>query len=155
MFSIFSKKVDNNLYAPVKGKCIDITDVSDAGFSSKIMGDGIAIIPDDNIICSPCDGELKMMFHTGHAFGITMKNGLEILVHIGIDTVNLDGKGFKILKKSNSMVKKGEPIVEIDLDLIKKEYYPSTMIIITNKKSFEKLKVNAVVDLHDKIIKAE
>ena len=84
-----------------------------------------------------------------------MKNGLEILVHIGIDTVNLDGKGFKILKKSNSMVKKGEPIVEIDVDLIKKEYDPSTMIIITNKKSFEKLKVNAVVDLHDKIIKAE
>ena len=85
MFNLFKSKVDKNIYAPVKGKCIDITEVNDIGFASLSMGDGIAIIPDTHIIAAPCDGTVQMIFRTGHAFGIKADNGFEILIHIGIN----------------------------------------------------------------------
>ena len=138
MFGFFKKKADPAVYAPVKGKCIDITEVNDEGFSGKIMGDGVAVIPEERVIKAPADGRLTMIFETGHAFGMEADNGLELLLHIGIDTVNEQGKGFKILKKSGDTVKKGTPIVELDLADLKKKYDMTTMVIVTNGKGIEK-----------------
>lgn len=155
MFNFFKSKIDNNVYAPVDGKCIDITEVSDATFASKMMGDGIAIVPTSNVIKAPCNGTISMIFHTGHAFGMKADNGLEILIHIGIETVNLNGKGFKALKKNGDKVKKGESIIEIDLEEIKKDYDPSTMLIITNQKPIQKLKVSDYVKDGEMIIEVK
>lgn len=155
MFNFFKNKIDNNVYAPVDGKCIDITEVSDATFASKMMGDGIAIVPTSNVIKAPCNGTISMIFHTGHAFGMKADNGLEILIHIGIETVNLNGKGFKALKKNGDKVKKGESIIEIDLEEIKKDYDPSTMLIITNQKPIQKLKVSDYVKDGEMIIEVK
>ena len=105
MFGFFKNKNENVIYAPVKGTCIDITEVDDIGFSSKMMGDGVAIVPIEGIVTAPCDGKISMIFDTGHAFGMEANNGAEILIHIGIDTVNLNGEGFEILKKPGQKVK--------------------------------------------------
>lgn len=146
MFDFLKKKVDTNIYAPVKGKCIDITEVDDPGFSSKVMGDGVAIIPEGDVISAPASGSISMIFETGHAFGILADNGAEILVHIGIDTVNMNGEGFTKLKASGDKVKKGDPIIKIDLEKIKAEYDPATMVIMTNGKSFCKPTLNTQVN---------
>lgn len=146
MFKLFKKHIDNCLYAPVSGKCIDIVDVNDIGFSSKAMGDGIAIIPNDNVLRSPCDGVIKMLFRTCHAIGIEASNGAEILIHIGIDTVNLNGEGFKAMTKVNAKVRKGDPLIEIDLDKLKADYDMTTMVIITNGKSFSKVRLNENIE---------
>lgn len=138
MFNIFKRKIDNNIYTPVKGTCIDISDVKDQAFASGAMGDGVAIVPAEDVIKAPCDGTISMLFHTGHAFGLEANNGAEILVHIGIETVNLNGSGFMPLVQQGQQVKAGEAIIQIDLDKIKAEYDPTTILIITNQKPIKK-----------------
>lgn len=152
MLNFFKKTNDNKIYAPVKGKCIDISNVNDEVFSKKMMGDGVAIIPIDNIIKAPADGKLTMLFDTGHAIGMKMDNGLEILIHIGIDTVNENGKGFEVLKKTGEYFKHGEPIVKIDLDYLKSKYDMSTMVVVTNKEKVLKLNLNRDVDENSPIL---
>ena len=151
MFGFFKNKNENAIYAPVKGTCIDITEVNDIGFSSKIMGDGVAIVPTEGIVTAPCDGRISMIFDTGHAFGIEANNGAEILIHIGIDTVNLNGEGFEILKKTGQKVKKGDPVIRFELEKVKKLYDTATMVIMTNGKSFVKTAVGYNVDNDTKI----
>ena len=104
LFDRFKKVLDQSIYSPVEGKCLDIVDVNDDVFSGKMMGDGVAVVPKTNVVCSPSDGELTMVFPTKHAFGVTMSNGVDVLVHIGIDTVNLNGVGFKAFKKMGDKV---------------------------------------------------
>ena len=144
-------KNENVIYAPVKGTCIDITEVDDIGFSSKMMGDGVAIVPIEGIVTAPCDGKISMIFDTGHAFGMEANNGAEILIHIGIDTVNLNGEGFEILKKPGQKVKRGEPVIRFDLEKVKKLYDTATMVIMTNGKNFVKTAVGCNVDNDTKI----
>lgn len=145
MFEFFGKK-GKSIYSPVRGKCIDITEVSDIGFSSKVMGDGLAIVPTEGEIKAPCDGKVIMIFPTGHALGLLADNGMEILLHIGIDTVNLEGKGFTVLTEVNRSVKRGETLVKFDLEQISKEYAPSVMMIIANQKPFEKCAIGEAVN---------
>ena len=152
MFGFFKKKTDSAVYAPVKGKCIDITEVNDEGFSSKIMGDGVAVIPEESVIKAPADGKLTMIFETGHAFGMKADNGLELLLHIGIDTVNEKGNGFKILKKSGDAVKKGTPVVELELETLKEKYDMTTMVIVTNEKKITKPALQKAVDENTAIL---
>ena len=152
MFGFFNKKTDPAVYAPVKGKCIDITEVNDEGFSSKIMGDGVAVIPEESVIKAPADGKLTMIFETGHAFGMEADNGLELLLHIGIDTVNEKGNGFKILKKSGDAVKKGTPVVELELETLKEKYDMTTMVIVTNEKKITKPALQKAVDENTAIL---
>lgn len=125
---------DDIIVAPAGGEMFDIRKVADPMFAGKTMGDGVAFQFSGNKvdICAPANGELSMIFPTGHAFGITMNSGVEILVHIGIETVEAKGKGFKIHKKCGSDVKAGEPIVTVKFDDLKKKYDMSTMLIITN-----------------------
>lgn len=112
-------------------------------FSGKMLGDGVAVIPSSNKAVAPCDGEITQIFPTNHAFGITTKEGLEILVHIGIDTVNLKGEGFKRILEAGTSVKKGDTVVEADLDYIKNKGKDTiTPIIITNMDKVECLDKN-------------
>ena len=151
MFGFFKNKNENVIYAPVEGTCIDITEVDDIGFSSKMMGHGVAIVPIEGIVTAPCDGKISMIFDTGHAFGMEANNGAEILIHIGIDTVNLNGEGFEILKKPGQKVKRGEPVIRFDLEKVKKLYDTATMVIMTNGKNFVKTAVGCNVDNDTKI----
>lgn len=139
MFGLFKK--EGTLVAPASGKTIDITTVPDAVFAEKMAGDGLAIDPTGDTIVAPADGELTMLFGTKHAFGMTLDKGVQILVHIGLDTVSLNGEGFTALKNQGDMVKKGDPIVKIDRDFIQsKGLSLITPVIFTDMdilKSFE------------------
>lgn len=126
---------DDAIVAPANGKLIDVSTVSDPVFAQKMMGDSVAFTYDGDkvLICAPANGELTILFPTEHAFGITRNDGVEILIHIGIDTVNAKGDGFKAGKyKQGDMVKAGAPIVTVDLKKLKANYDMSTMLIITN-----------------------
>lgn len=144
MFNFLKKNNNNiNIKSPFEGELIDITKVNDHMFSSKMLGDGVAVRPSNNKAVAPCDGEITQIFPTNHAFGITTKEGLEILVHIGIDTVELKGEGFKRILEPGTLVKKGDPIIEVDLEYIKSNGKESiTPIIITNMDKVENIYKN-------------
>ncbi|MDO4500027.1 MAG: PTS glucose transporter subunit IIA [Erysipelotrichaceae bacterium] len=134
MFNFFKKDSSNEIYAVCDGLCIPLEEVKDEVFASKAMGDGVAIIPDSSEIVAPCDGELTLVANTGHAFGMTTKDGVEILVHIGIDTVHLGGEGFTVLCATNDSVKKGQPLIRFDYDFMKsKNIDMTTMIILLSR----------------------
>ena len=126
---------DEDIVALADGELIDITTVSDPVFAEQMMGKSTAFkFPGDKVVlCSPANGTLAVLFPTGHAYGIMMNNGVELLVHCGVDTVNANGDGFRLLgKKQGDTVKAGDPIVEVDLKKLSKTYDMSTMLIITN-----------------------
>lgn len=120
---------------PIEGEIISITKVPDQVFSQKMMGDGFAIIPEKGTVVSPVDGKIVNIFPTKHAIGIQSKQGYEILIHVGIDTVNLKGEGFTTLVKEGEIVSKGQEILHFDLEYVKQSA-PSTItpIIFTNLK---------------------
>lgn len=125
----------NNLevFAPVSGKVIGLASVPDEVFAAKLAGDGVGIEPNEDIIVAPGDGELILIFKTNHAFSIRLNNGLEVLVHIGIDTVNLKGEGFERLVEEGTMVKAGQPILKVDRKKItEKGYSLISPVLITN-----------------------
>ncbi|RKL66583.1 PTS glucose transporter subunit IIA [Salipaludibacillus neizhouensis] len=132
---LFGKKesVVERITAPINGKVVDITEVPDPVFSQKMMGEGIAIEPSDGNVVSPVDGEVVQVFPTKHAIGLKTKSGLELLIHIGLDTVNLDGEGFEAFVKAGDKVKRGDKLVSFDLEIIN-EKATSTIspLIITN-----------------------
>ena len=124
---------DETMIVPVSGKIIPITEVEDAAFSSKAMGDGFAVVPSDGKVYAPFSGEISVCFPTGHAYGIKCANGKEILIHIGMDTVELNGEGFTSHVKQGDVVKQGDLIAEVDLDVLKKNNKPAvTPIVFTD-----------------------
>ena len=128
---------DKNVAAPVKGQAIALADAPDEVFSSEAMGKGAAIEPAEGKVYAPCDGELTTFFPTGHAIGITSPAGVEVLIHVGVDTVDMDGKGFTPKKKQGDTVKKGDLLLEFSIDEIKAAGHPATtMVIITNTDDF-------------------
>ncbi|RCW49252.1 MULTISPECIES: PTS glucose transporter subunit IIA [unclassified Halanaerobium] len=139
MFNIFKKK-EEYLTAPFAGDVTDLKQVPDEAFAQKMVGDGFAITPEENVVKSPCAGEIVQIFSTGHAVGIKTKKGLEVLVHIGIDTIKLDGEGFEKLVKNGDQVEVGTPLIEIDLEYIKNNA-PSilTPVIITNMEKVKSM----------------
>ncbi|MFQ3546243.1 glucose-specific PTS transporter subunit IIBC [Halobacillus rhizosphaerae] len=130
--------------SPIKGKVIPITEVPDQVFSGKMMGDGFAIEPEDGKIVSPVNGKVLNVFPTKHAIGLEADNGMEILVHIGIDTVSLKGEGFTALISEGDEVKQGQAMMEVDLDYIK-EHATSTVtpIVFTNLRDGQTVQVKA------------
>ncbi len=129
--------------SPVQGEVIALSEVKDEVFSSKAMGDGVAIIPTTNEVYAPFDGVAEVVFPTGHAIGLKSKEGIETLIHIGIDTVKLNGKGFSLKVKQGDMVKQGDLLVTFDRHLIQNEGYdPSVIFIITNMNDYELLDKN-------------
>ena len=140
MFNFFKKKNDDSISikAVADGKIISISDVKDPVFAQKMMGDGIAILPTSSFICAPIDGTIQLIHDTKHAFGMINDAGLEILVHIGLDTVNLKGEGFKALAKAGDSVKAGTPIIEIDLAFLNEKGMDiTTPIVLLNHSQFK------------------
>lgn len=136
MFGFFKKSKALNFVAPVDGEVIDLSKVPDQVFSEKMAGDGVAINPTGNTVCAPADGELSLVFKTKHAFAMTLENGVELLVHIGIDTVELNGEGFEQLVEAGTKVKAGEPIIKFDAEFIKSKGKPlTTPVLITNHEA--------------------
>lgn len=124
---------DDAIVAITEGDLLPLTEVNDETFSKKMLGDGVAFKLDSDFICAPANGQLTTLFPTGHAFGITTKEGIELLVHIGIDTVNLKGEGFDVLVEQGEEVRAGEPIVRVDREKITAAGYDlTTMLILTN-----------------------
>ena len=125
------------LVSPVKGKVIPLTEVSDETFASEMLGTTVAVEPADGKIIAPCDGEISNIFDTGHAVCITTKTGGELLIHVGIDTVKLEGKGFTKKISDGDKVHAGDILIEADLEVIKAAGYPAaTMVILTNPEDF-------------------
>jgi PTS system IIA component, Glc family (TC 4.A.1) len=121
------------LVAPVSGKVIDLAEVPDEIFADKMVGDGIAIDSVDDTVVAPADGEVNLIFKTNHAFAMMLDNEVEILVHIGLDTITLGGEGFKRLVEEGQKVKAGEPILKVDRNFIKSRSCSLvTPVIITN-----------------------
>lgn len=137
---LFSKEKEIIIKSPFTGKVIPIEKVPDAVFSQKMMGEGIAVEPSEGIALAPISGEIAVLFPYGHAFGIKTEEGLELLIHIGIDTVELKGAGFKKLAKQGDKVKAGDKLIEFDLNFIK-EKSPSVIspIVIVNVQAVKKI----------------
>ena len=121
---------DTDIVAVASGQVIPADQIEDPVFAQEMMGQTVAIRPSEGMIVSPANGYLESVFETGHAFSVRMKDGTGLLVHIGIDTVSMNGKGFQILEKAGKSVKAGQPIIKVDLDLVKKAGKPDTVMLI-------------------------
>ena len=123
----------NVLIAPLSGKAIPLSEVPDPVFSQKLAGDGMAIMLEGDTVVAPADGEVTLIFKTKHAFAMTLDNGLELLVHIGLETVSLEGEGFEQLVEQGTRVKAGTPLIKVDRDFIlSKGLSLATPVLITN-----------------------
>jgi len=137
------------ILAPIEGKAVSLSQVNDITFSEEIMGKGAAIIPSVGRAVSPVNGVISALFETKHAIGITSEDGVEILIHIGLDTVKLGGKHFTAHVKSGDKVKTGDLLVEFDIEAIKKEGYEViTPVLVTNVNDYKD-----VLSLIDKDVK--
>ena len=126
-----TREIITELYVPMKGQVLDVGQSADEVFASKALGDGVAINPVEGMVCAPCDGTISLLFPTKHAVGITSETGVEVLIHIGINTVQLDGQGFEAFVAQGDKVKKGHKLIAADLDLIReKGMNPQTMMIL-------------------------
>lgn len=126
-----NKKIQQVIFAPLTGKAVSLNEVPDPVFSDKVLGDGAAIIPVDGKIVSPVDGEVSTVAETGHAYGFTSKDGLEILVHVGLETVSLNGECFKVYVKPGDEVKAGDLVAEVDLKYLQeKKINPITPVLL-------------------------
>ena len=107
------------IYSPVDGIAADLSTAPDEGFAGKMMGDGAVVTPTEGTVYAPADGEVEFIFDTKHAIGFQTDSGIPMLLHMGIDTVKLEGKGFEILVTEGQKVKKGDPMLKLDLEYLK------------------------------------
>lgn len=138
MFGLFKKSIE--ISSPVTGDVVDITETNDQVFSEKMVGDGVTILPTDGEIVAPIDAEVTQIFDTGHAVGLNA-DGVEILIHIGLDTVELKGQGFTKVAKVGDHVKRGDTLIIADLELIKslgKSVETPLIIVNPNGKTIDK-----------------
>lgn len=136
------EKTEEILFAPLSGKVLNMDEVPDPAFSEKKLGEGMAIEPAEGKVCSPVDGKIIHVFPTKHAIGIGSETGLEILIHIGVDTVFMEGEGFQEYVKEGDRVKIGQPLLEFSLDLVKEKATSIiTPIVITNSNQVDRLEI--------------
>lgn len=129
--------VNTTLMTPVAGHVLPLSQVNDETFSNGIIGAGVAVIPETGLIVAPADGIVTATFTSGHAIGLLLDNGIELLIHIGIDTVKLHGQYFNVKVSKGQIVKQGDRLIECDLEAIKQAGYdPTTIIIITNSHDY-------------------
>ena len=137
---LFGKKEEinpNHVYAPMAGEAVSITEVPDPTFSTGMMGNGIAIQPTDGKVCSPVNGTVDTMFETGHACSLISDSGIEILIHVGLETVGLNGAPFTVKCKNGQKVKKGDVLMIADLEAIKAAGLPTiTPVLVCNSDDY-------------------
>lgn len=160
-----SKNIPQVILAPLTGKAVPLSEVPDSVFSEKVLGDGVAIIPADGKIVSPVDGEISTVAETSHAYGFTSEDGQEVLVHVGLETVSLNGECFKVYGKAGDKVKAGDLVAEVDLEYLKeKEINPITPVLICSDTEGKELQYtegdvkageSKVLVLAEKNVKAE
>ena len=132
------KSKEEELGAPVDGEAVPLSEVSDPTFGEEILGKGVAIRPTGNQIYSPCDASVDLMFDTGHAVSLKGDNGAEILIHVGLETVSLKGKHFKVFAKTDEHVSKGQLLIEFDREAIAAEGYDTiTPMVICNTADYQ------------------
>ncbi|MBC2455795.1 PTS sugar transporter subunit IIA [Clostridium beijerinckii] len=138
MFNFFKKPL--TIIAPISGKTINLNEVPDPVFAEKMAGDGIAINSTGDIVVAPCDGTISLIMDSGHAFAITTNNGIELLVHVGLETVSLNGEGFEVLKSVNTKVTAGTPILKLDRSFIEsKGISLITPVLVANPDKLKEL----------------
>lgn len=139
--AILSEEKENpstKLVSPLDGEVKPLSEIKDEVFSSGAMGEGVAIEPSEGVLHAPADGKIALVFPTGHAVGLNTTDGAEVLMHIGMDTVNLQGKGFKTLVEKGQEVKAGDPLVKFNIKEIKAAGYEvTTPVVVTNSKKYE------------------
>jgi len=129
---------DLTVTAPIKGRSVPLSEVADPTFSQGLLGPGMAIVPDSGPVVSPVDGEVLVAFPTGHAYGLRSASGVELLIHVGMDTVKLDGKGFTPHVKAGDKVRRGTPLVDVDWAAIKAAGYETvTPVVVSNAAVFD------------------
>ncbi|MFL0163808.1 PTS sugar transporter subunit IIA [Candidatus Clostridium helianthi] len=138
MFNFFKKPL--TIIAPISGRTIDLSEVPDPVFADKMAGDGIAINSTGDIVVAPCDGTISLIMDSGHAFAITTSSGIELLVHVGLETVSLNGEGFEILKSVNTKVTAGTPILKLNRSFIEsKGISLITPVLVANHDKLKEL----------------
>lgn len=131
-----------NLLLPIAGEVVALTEVNDYLFNKKIMGEGAAIKPNDNYVYSPVDGEIVLVYDARHAIGIKTDDGLQLLIHVGIDSVKLEGKGFASYVKVGERVKAGDKILFFDREFVEMQASTITPLVITNSEIIESIDIN-------------
>lgn len=144
----FGKKakteIKTELYAPCDGKVIECSEIPDEVFAMKILGDGFAVVPENGEVVSPCAGKIIDVQDSLHAYGIETDDGLEILVHIGVNTVALNGEGFEAKVKSGDKVAAGQTLAKVDFNLIRsKGYADCVVVLITSMEDVTSVSVSA------------
>ncbi len=134
MFGLFKRK-QREILSPVDGQVIDISEVPDAVFSQKMVGDGVAVRPAGDTFCAPISGKVTKIFSTDHAFSIKSDKDLEVMVHIGLETVALDGKGFERLVEEGSEVNAGDAIIKVDLPYLEAHAKSTLTPVIMTEES--------------------
>lgn len=130
------------LASPLKGKVLKLSEVKDEAFASGVLGQGAAVEPEEGVLYAPADGTVSALFPTGHAIGLTTQTGLELLMHVGMDTVQLDGKGFKAFVETGETVKQGQKLLKFDRKLISEAGYSLvTPVLVTNSDDFEQVEI--------------
>lgn len=144
----FGKKVGEVLAAPVQGKAVAISEVSDPTFGQEILGKGVAIIPSVGRVVSPVDGTVEMVFDTKHAISIVSDSGIQILIHVGLDTVSLKGAPFKAYVEAGQKVKTGDLMLEFDIAAIQAAGLETiTPIVICNTEDYKEIKASVDKDV--------
>ena len=144
---LFGKKLEE-IYAPVAGKAVAITEVPDPTFAEGLLGNGIAIEPTDGKVYAPCNATVDMMFETGHAVSLVSESGAEILIHVGLETVSMEGKPFTVHVHDGDKVTKGQLMLEVDLEAVKAAGLPTiTPVLICNTDAYPTFKTQAGKDV--------
>lgn len=144
-----------DLYSALTGTAIPLSQVNDATFASEVLGKGIAVIPEKGEVVAPCDATVETVFDTKHAVGMSTESGVELLIHIGINTVELGGKYYTTHVKDGDQVKKGQLLVSFDMDKIKEAGYDvTTPLIVTNSDDYRDVKIlhEGMVTPEDKVL---
>ncbi|MBF4695535.1 PTS sugar transporter subunit IIA [Fusibacter ferrireducens] len=133
---------NQEIYMPVAGKVIPLKELADGVFSEGLLGLGAGIEPEDNVVYAPCDGKIIYVAETKHALGLESKSGIEMIIHVGIDTVEMKGEGFEMFVKAGESITRGQKLISFPIEAIKAAGYRSTtVVIVTNSDQFESIQV--------------
>ena len=144
------REVDNKIYSPLIGKVVPLSEVNDLVFSQEMMGKGAAVVPTVGCVFAPCDGEIITVFRTLHAITIKADNGAEIIIHVGLETVALDGKYYEAHVGDGARIRKGDLLLTFDLDKIKEEGYDVvTPVVVTNSADYQSVDMTGKNEVQD------